>query len=473
MKIIIAGGGIAGLSAYLHLRKHLPTPPSPHPPHTIRIYESHRPGAAAASTTPDATPTPTPLNPSFEALSASTAVVGGGLGVAPNGMRVLAHLDRALHDAVSAQGFPCDKFVFMGRNGWTLGVQETNDRGGFDGEGKGEVCVSSSRHGLWACLRGAVPPEGVVRYQKVVGAKRRGDGRIVVALDDGGEDECDLLVGADGVKSVVRRALFGEGEGAPVYTGTSGVGGFIKMPLPDRVVDNKAMVFTFGPNGFFGYASGAPVEADNLMWWSTFETDALSSRETLEIAEIKAELQKRHAHWADPVVRDIVSRAEVESIYPTWVMPDLPHWGEDGIVLIGDAAHALSPTTGQGASQALEDSQTLSLLLAETLKTEYAASSSHESLEIGERNAIAVAVKQLYNIRKPRIKEIADRGRKLDGGKKNMGVLAEYSMYWFLWLMMRLPFLGKLAIGDVYTQLYGWSAKREVEKALREEIPPS
>lgn len=222
------------------------------------------------------------------------------------------------------------------------------------------------------------------------------------------------------------------------------MGGFIKTPLPARVVENKAMVFTFGSNGFFGYASGSPAEADNLMWWSTFETDALPSKANLDVDEIKAELRKRHANWNDPVIRDIVEKAEVESIYPTWVLPDLPHWGENGIVLVGDAAHALSPTTGQGASQALEDAQTLSLLLAETLKKEYAtATAQGGSAETAERNVIALSVKLLYSIRQPRVKEIADRGRKLDGGKKNMGIVAEYAMYCFFWTMMHFRPLGK------------------------------
>lgn len=214
MKIIITGGGVAGLATYLHLTKHLPPPPAPLPSHSIIIYESHRP---KPPTSPDENQNEVP--PSFESLSTSTAIVGGGLGIAPNGMRVLAHLDAGLRDAVAAQGFPCENFVFMAaRNGWTLGVQGTGDGGGFEGaEGRAEVCVSSSRHGLWACLREKVP-EGVVRYGRVVGAERRG-GKVVVRLEGSGEDECDLLVGADGVRSKVREALFGEAKVfAPVYT---------------------------------------------------------------------------------------------------------------------------------------------------------------------------------------------------------------------------------------------------------------
>ncbi|KAK4444808.1 hypothetical protein QBC34DRAFT_178708 [Podospora aff. communis PSN243] len=454
MHIIITGGGIAGLATYLSLTKSLP----PSIPYTITLYESHRPRS---------TPSPSQHH-TFDSLSASTAIVGGGLGVSPNGMRVLRSLSPSLHAAVSSQGFPCEHFVFMGENGWTLGVQRTGDQGGYEGhEGREEVCVSSSREGLWRCLMREVG-EGAVRYRKVVGVEVRGDGgKKVVRFEDGGSEECDVLVGADGVRSVVRGALFGDGEGmGPRYTGASGIGGFINTELPARVLDNKAMVFTFGGSGFFGYGSGGPPEAKSLMWWSTFETDDLPSRENLDRDEIKAEMRKRHANSVDPVIRDIIAKAEVESIYPTWVLPDLPHWGENGIVLVGDAAHALSPTTGQGASQALEDAQTLSLLLAATLKRAYDAGAEGGELEEKERTAVAVSLKLFYSIRAPRVKAIAERGRKMDQQKKKMSWIEEYGMYCFFWLMMHVAPLRKLALGDVNTQLYGWSAEAEVEKAL-------
>ncbi|KAL8314293.1 hypothetical protein RB593_008091 [Gaeumannomyces tritici] len=481
MKVIIVGAGISGLATYLYLKKNLPDPPAPATPHSIRIYESHRPrtGRGLAAGQDHALE-------SFEALSASTAIVGGGLAVAPNGMRVLRDLDPEIHRAVTEQGFPCENFIFMGQNGWTLGTQATSDRGGFEGpppSGRAEVCVSSTRHGLWACLMAAVP-EDAVQYKRVSRVVRRpaeagGTRPLTVVFEDGDEEECDLVIGADGVKSIVRKTLFGEDDEAsgmysPVYTGASGVGGIMKTPLPSRVADNKAMVFTFGRDGFFGYASGSPAQANSLMWWSTFETDSLPSRTRLDLDEIKAQLRRRHGGWSDPVVRDIVSKAEVDTIYPTWVLSDLPHWGENGIVLIGDAAHALSPTTGQGASQALEDAQTLSLLLAETLKKAYAPDPAEvdddqpadASRSDKENDAAALTLKLFYSIRQPRVATIAQRARKFDKNKKSMSMIEEYAMYCFLWVMMHLRSIAKLVIGDVNEQLYGWSAKVEVEKAM-------
>lgn len=212
MKIIIVGGGIAGLSTYLHLRKHLSWT------HTIAIYESHRPRTIL----PSASNAP-PDNLDLEALSESTAIVGGGLGISPNGMRVLRELDLSLHDAVAAQGFPVDDFVFKGANGWTLGVSKTGD-GKVRAEGEAqEVCVASSRQGLWEVLMRSVG-EGVVQYRKVLGVERHiASGKVAVRLggDEGSEesDEADLVIGADGVKSVVRGAVFpGDDAIKPTYT---------------------------------------------------------------------------------------------------------------------------------------------------------------------------------------------------------------------------------------------------------------
>ncbi|KAM7182901.1 salicylate hydroxylase [Naviculisporaceae sp. PSN 640] len=474
MKIIIVGGGISGLATYLFLRKLLPNPSSSSSSHAIYIYESHRPRNKITSNTSKNNSQSENQETSISSLSTSTQTVGGGLGVSPNGMRILHDISPALHEAVTAQGYPCEKFIFMAENGWTLGVSSSGDQGGYEAHGpdaREEVCVSSLRGGLWACLKRHVDEtygegEEVVRYEKVAEVRpaNSAEGKKAVVVFEGGrEEEADLVIGADGVKSVVRRGLFGEGNFEPVYTGASGIGGVIHGPLPARVADNKAMVFTFGRQGFFGYASSGPASSESLMWWSTFDTESVPSKTTnLDPNEIKAGLQERHGNAADPVVRDIISKAEVQSIYPTWVMPDLPHWGQNGIVLVGDAAHALSPTTGQGASQALEDAQTLGLLLAETLTQAYSSeelnteSPGHAEAESPNANvhtaepvagkekaALALTLKLFYEIRHGRVARIRERGRKMDRGKRKMTVVEEYAMYCFFKVMMTFMPLGE------------------------------
>ncbi len=76
-----------------------------------------------------------------------------------------------------------------------------------------------SRHGLWLSLKEAVG-EGKILYRKVVEVDLSGGPKPVVRFEDGGEEEADLVVGADGVRSVVKKGVFGaedEGVYAPHY----------------------------------------------------------------------------------------------------------------------------------------------------------------------------------------------------------------------------------------------------------------
>jgi 2-polyprenyl-6-methoxyphenol hydroxylase-like FAD-dependent oxidoreductase len=175
------------------------------------------------------------------------------------------------------------------------------------------------------------------------------------------------------------------------------------------------------------------------MWWSTFQTSSLPDTK-LNPTNIKTDLQTRHQGWHDPIIRSTIRDAEVESIYPTWTMPDLPHWGEKGIVLVGDAAHAMDPGTGQGVSQVLEDTQALPLLLREVLEGQ-----GSERYGANERERVNVAIKIFYEVRSGRVREIVERGKKMEGSKKDLGLAMEYCMYFYLWLMLTFPVLGKFS----------------------------
>ena len=203
MKIVIVGAGISGLTTYLFFTKLLPSNPAN--PHQITIYESHRPRASNTSLQ-DA-------DISIASLSASTAIVGGGLGIQPNGMRVLRELDQELHDKVVAQGFPTERYTFKSARGWKLSYMR-----GHDGRDPPERGVMSSREGIWKVLRDAVPDEAIV-YRHVSGVSTDASGKPMIGFTDGSQDvQADILIGADGVWSKVKEAVLGgEGKYRPTY----------------------------------------------------------------------------------------------------------------------------------------------------------------------------------------------------------------------------------------------------------------
>jgi 2-polyprenyl-6-methoxyphenol hydroxylase-like FAD-dependent oxidoreductase len=107
-------------------------------------------------------------------------------------------------------------------------------------------------------------------------------------------------------------------------------------------------------------------------------------------------LLNRHEHWKDPVVQNIISKADPGRVYDIMTVPKLPTWGERGIVLIGDSAHPMPPTAGQGVSQDLEDAQTGLILLLSATIAKCHAGEQHGSLI---PNAIERSLLLYYYIR--------------------------------------------------------------------------
>jgi 2-polyprenyl-6-methoxyphenol hydroxylase-like FAD-dependent oxidoreductase len=203
------------------------------------------------------------------------------------------------------------------------------------------------------------------------------------------------------------------------------------------------MNFVFGGNGFFGYffstSSSTDPHRDSphhvsepgdlLAWWSTYSVDECPDTKTLDMDDVLQQLHKRHEHWGDPVVQKVLKSARVKSMYPTWTSPQLPTWERDGIVLVGDAAHALPSTSGQGSSQALEDVESFAKFLSYFL-------GKVDGNGVNEcKEAVKLAAKQYMDLRRPRIQAILDDARKMQSKKRDMGVIEEYLMYSIMWIM--------------------------------------
>lgn len=199
------------------------------------------------------------------------------------------------------------------------------------------------------------------------------------------------------------------------------------------------MVFTFGPTGSFGYCCAAPLPQRKLGWWSNWGTPNVPDRNVVDTEEIRKQLQERHGTWKDPVIQSIIEKMTTDRVYPIWTTPNLPHWGETGAVLLGDAAHTLQATSGQGAGQALEDSVTFSLLLSHYV-TKAETSGSDFTVEEG----IKLSAKGLYEIRNPRFATIRARARNLYVTKKRVNnIIVEYMFYCFIYLWTNFPIIGE------------------------------
>lgn len=201
MKIVIVGGGISGLAVYLFIEHLLAQCDSNKLSTEVVIYETYnaakrgdRSGVAAEQ---------------GEAVNAGlvSEIIGGALGIAPNGMRVLRDLDEALYTEVINHGYPVSHFHIQNAHGWNLATFNATDK-----SARPIHTILISRQRIWDSLRGRVPDHVIIR--KTVSNISCGDSqRPRISFVDGSQDvEADLVIGADGVRSVAQKAVLGNGS---------------------------------------------------------------------------------------------------------------------------------------------------------------------------------------------------------------------------------------------------------------------
>ncbi|PHH66406.1 hypothetical protein CDD81_7461 [Ophiocordyceps australis] len=457
MKIAIVGAGISGCATYLLLKKHLPRPLCDES-HCITIYEAHDTAAAQEDRGPDE----------------STPSVGGGLGVGANGLGVLKRLEEKLLCDVVASGYVVPSTVIKTKNATVL-IRAQHQGNGKDAR---MHMVASSRHNVWSCLRSRIPESDIVfkHVTRVVADPIR---RNIISFADGSPSvEADLVIGADGVKSPTRHALFPDGDHddlSPHYEGLIGVGGFVPSVHVQKHVERGSMNFVFGGNGFFGYffadsATWAPQRAspfdvsepgDRLAWWSTFAAHEYHGPDMLDKQAMARQLRHRLRHWKDPVVQEVLASLHVVNIYPTWTLPPLPTWERHGVVLVGDAAHALPPTSGQGTSQALEDAEALTLLVCYYLREAYRERITDVQ---GQKQAIRMAAKSYEKLRLPRVTKILRDAQSMQRTKRSKGFIAEKLMYLVLWIIGWFPSLMMKRMSTVVDYNVAQEVKKLVER---------
>ncbi|GAA0232232.1 FAD-dependent monooxygenase [Saccharothrix mutabilis subsp. mutabilis] len=286
----------------------------------------------------------------YEAYPRTAEGVGGGLGIAPNGLQALSVV--GLDDAVRAIGTPITSMAMQSWTGKTLGAFASDPP---------QLMVW--RDELYRVLREEALARGVefVLGKRLVDASSTDDG-VVARFADGSTARGDLLVGADGIRSTVR-GVIDPAAPRPRYVGLLGFGGRVAdTGLPST---GGRMYLAFGKRAFFGYQ----VMDDSSGGWFV----NLPSKIPMTVAEARAVgaaewLRRFREVFADdrvPVL-PMLARTAPEDLVITGPLEDIrsvPRWSRGRMVLIGDAAHATSPSSGQGASLAFESAVELARCL--------------------------------------------------------------------------------------------------------------
>jgi 2-polyprenyl-6-methoxyphenol hydroxylase-like FAD-dependent oxidoreductase len=228
----------------------------------------------------------------------------------------------------------------------------------------GSVALTMKRSALAVLLMDAARRQGAdVRLGADV-VSVEDDGRAVRAvLADGSVVEGDVLVAADGVRSRVRRAIDPDAPEAR-YVGLTNFGGITRGTALGSGLEPEAWHFVFGRRSFFG---AHPLPTGDVVWFVNVPRDPIGRSERAATTEgqwlaLLADLVARDAGPAS----DLVAAGRLELAGDsTYDLPHVATWWRGRTVLIGDAAHAPSPSSGQGAAMALEDAVVLARSLAQ------------------------------------------------------------------------------------------------------------
>ena len=302
MKALIAGAGIGGLATGIALRR---------AGLEVRLFERSR----------------------------EMREIGAGLMIWPNGTRALEAL------GVEVRAMTIDRLFFRTWRGRLLmeaPVRAISERFGSN------VAVVH-RADLQSALVKSLG-RGVLSLGAEVSGFDDAGAKVEAKLRDGTSDAGDLLIGADGLRSTVRRQLLADGD--PVYLGASIWRGMVSS-------DGLSLKPGFGVN-WIGRGSEflAFHLADHRIYWAGVTIEPRG--EKAGPGGHKQDALERFAAWAEDIPA-LIAATEPTAILRNDMYDRRParRWSKGRVTLVGDAAHPMTPNQGQGACQALEDAVAL------------------------------------------------------------------------------------------------------------------
>jgi FAD-dependent urate hydroxylase len=285
----------------------------------------------------------------YEAYPTDAENIGAFLTLMNNGMTALRAIDA--HQPVIDNSFAATGAAYI-----SAGGKWVNERKYPENNRTVSLPRTLKRGVLNRIMHNELRARGVpVKHSKRMRhAETRPDGTVVAHFTDGTTDCGDLLIGADGLHSVTRRIIDPEAI-EPRYVGLTILLGYTTKATP--LAPPGLFQMYYGKRAFFGYI----VDTSKETWWFARIPSPEIPRQQL----YDTPTEQWRATAASFFTGDNIPAVEIiekpGTIFPvnTYDLPSVRHWHNSSMVLLGDSAHAVSPSAGQGASLTVEDSVVL------------------------------------------------------------------------------------------------------------------
>lgn len=295
------------------------------------------------------------------------------MGIPSNGSRLLERL--GLWDALVAEGSTGSDLVVHSVKGHIIGKM---DMTGWSKRKTGFGYMRIKRVELMRVLLDSAQKATIpIHYGKKLVGIEEGASGITATFSDGTSDTADILLGCDGIHSVVRKTYV-DPDIVPEYSGISNVFSIVPTSqLPPAASSLEGINATLTTDGlialtpctasqdyiywFFSREVNLPSEANNRDGWEHYgkkEVDEFKSTMAGFLKDLRGD-------WGG-MLRKVVDQTTVVKFYPIFRLPLGGRWSKGRCLILGDAAHAMQPHASQGVSMALEDIFLLSRLLQKT-----------------------------------------------------------------------------------------------------------
>ncbi|SHF82970.1 FAD-dependent oxidoreductase [Streptoalloteichus hindustanus] len=321
-----------------------------------------------------------------EAYPSTSDGIGGTLALAPNGLAALEVVDA--RDAVVDIATP------ISRTRMSFGGKDI-ELPSLPGLPPLQLL---DRPDLHRALHDVAVARGIrIEHGKRLVAVDENRTGVTARFADGSTATADVLIGADGIHSTVRRIIDPVAPG-PGYTGMLGFGAEVDRPVP---VEPGTMVFAFGERAYYLYWS---LPNGRAGWGANLPQDRPMSLTEARAVPAEEWLRRLRAAYGDDVPGgDLVRHIDPDQLQVTGslhIMPSVPHWHRGRMVLVGDAVHAPSNSSGQGASLAIESAVELARCLRD-LPDPRSAFTTYERLRRPRVEGIAARAAKINHVKAP------------------------------------------------------------------------